>query len=211
MDNIFSPNMLKTYESCPKKFYYQYVEKLSLPKTDDPFEKGKKIHALANYYLKNIKIDRIQNALTQEEQTLWQKLVNNKYYNYNCYKSEFQLNIKLKNHWIGGRIDAIVYNQNDYYILDYKTGTIPKNPQNDYQTMIYLLCIDNYLKNYESLSFVYLDLKNDRNFKIDYSNTIKTLYEQKIINQCEKIINDTKYPCNMIDCKFCEYKKICIE
>ena len=40
--------MLKTYESCPKKYYYRYVENISVPMSSLPFEKGKKIHALAN-------------------------------------------------------------------------------------------------------------------------------------------------------------------
>ena len=50
--NNFSPNILKTYETCPKKFYYQHIEKISMPSSASAFEKGKKIHALANYFLR---------------------------------------------------------------------------------------------------------------------------------------------------------------
>lgn len=45
LSNI-SPNMLKTYESCPKKYYYQYVEKVNVPKSFQPFERGKKFMPL---------------------------------------------------------------------------------------------------------------------------------------------------------------------
>ena len=48
MIQIFSPNMLKTYEKCPRKFYFRYIEGVNVPLSFLPFEKGKKIHALAN-------------------------------------------------------------------------------------------------------------------------------------------------------------------
>ena len=67
MTNSFSPNMLKTYEQCPKKFYFRYVENVNVPLSSTPFEKGKKIHALANYFLQGVNISRIETALTQEE------------------------------------------------------------------------------------------------------------------------------------------------
>ena len=43
MIQIFSPNMLKTYEKCPKKFYFRYIEGINVPLSFLPFEKGKKI------------------------------------------------------------------------------------------------------------------------------------------------------------------------
>ena len=67
MIQIFSPNMLKTYEKCPKKFYFRYIEGINVPLSFLPFEKGKKIHALANYFLQEINISRIETALTEEE------------------------------------------------------------------------------------------------------------------------------------------------
>ena len=42
--NNFSPNMLKTFETCPKKFYFKYVQNISVPQPVSFFEKGKKIH-----------------------------------------------------------------------------------------------------------------------------------------------------------------------
>ena len=49
MNNIISPNMLKTYDECPFKYYLRYIQQISAPQKETPFEKGKKIHALANY------------------------------------------------------------------------------------------------------------------------------------------------------------------
>ena len=55
---MISPNMLKTYELCPRKFFLRYVKNISMPVNDDIFEFGKHIHALASYYLRGENIDK---------------------------------------------------------------------------------------------------------------------------------------------------------
>ena len=201
--------MIKTYQACPKKYYFQYVENINMPKSLLPFEKGKKVHALANYYLQKIKIDRIESALNDSEREVWELLKENPFYNMDYLKSEFMLSIKLSDFWLGGRLDAIVHKENDYYILDYKTGSIPQNPEYDSQTMIYLLCADRYIKNYDSLSFVYIDLKNKQNYVIKFNEQLKEKYEKELINICSLIDSDSLYACNKNSCKYCEYGKIC--
>lgn len=205
----FSPNMLKTYETCPKKFFYRYVENLSVPMSSIPFEKGKKIHALANYYLLGVNISRIETSLTESEREVWNLLLDNLYFKKDCLKSEFQLNCKVDKFWIGGRLDAVVRDFENYYILDYKTGAIPKNPMYDFQTMIYLLCLDRYLGVYDSLSFVYIDLKEGKNQIINFNKDLKDLYETKVVEGCQKISDDNSYHQNCKNCEFCEYLKIC--
>ena len=211
MNNNFSPNMIKTYLTCPKKYYYQYVENVAMPKSSLPFEKGKKIHALANYYLQNIKIDRIETALTGAELEIWELLKQNPFYNMDYLKSEFTLMLKLSDYWLSGRLDALVNNGNNYYILDYKTGTVPKDPEYDPQTMIYLLSADKYLKNYKTLSFVYIDLKNKQNYVIEFNEDLKAKYRQNLLEICNKISADSLYCCNNKSCKYCEFNKICIK
>lgn len=209
MLNNFSPNMLKTYQSCPKKYYFQYVEGVNAPKASTPFEKGKKIHALANYNLQKINIEKLEKTLNTDETKTWIKLKENEYYQKEVVKSEFPIMCKIDKYWIGGRIDAIVHDANKYYILDYKTGSVPQNPEFDYQTIVYLLCVDKYLKNYDSLSFVYIDLKNNKNCIVEFTEGKKVQYEEKIIKICESITKDSIYKYNAQDCKYCEYAKIC--
>ena len=60
MDGILSPNMLKTYELCPKKFCFKYIKGISMPVDDTVFETGKNIHALASYYLRKENIDKLE-------------------------------------------------------------------------------------------------------------------------------------------------------
>jgi len=209
--NSFSPNMLKTFEACPKKFYLKFIEKISIPQNPLLFEKGKKIHALANYYHQGAEISKLETALTEEEKLVWERLKNNEYFSKKCLKSEYPITAKIGNIWIFGRLDAIVKEDGNYFILDYKTGSIPKNPEKDFQTMIYLICADLILPEKKSLSFVYIDLKNNENKIIKFTPELKNIYEKKLNEQCLQILStkDFEGTANKENCKFCEYSKLC--
>ena len=137
----YSPNMLKTYKSCPLKYKFKYIDKISLPQKASFFEKGKKVHALANYYLMGNDILKFEPTLNESEKEAWNNLKNNEFFNLEYVNSEYNLSCKIGDFWIGGRLDAIVRKDNNLYILDYKTGSIPQKPETDYQTMVYLLCL----------------------------------------------------------------------
>lgn len=209
---IISPAMLKIIEECPKKYFYMYVDKISLPQIKKLFEKGKNIHAIASYFIKNFDVSKLENALTNEEKDIWKYLKNTKYFGYELINSEYQISFKLDDNWFGGRLDALVKNKEDYYILDYKTGAIPKNPEFDFQTMIYLLAVDRLLnRKYKSLNFVYLDLKNKDEKIINFSDDFKQKYEENLKKVAKKIeisqsfqkISNQGNKCN------CDYYKFC--
>ena len=207
----YSPAMLKTFEQCKKKFEYKYIKGISIPVDTSKMQQGKNIHAIANYYLKNFNIDKLEKALTPHEKELWNNLKNTKYFQYEVVNSEYNLTSKIDNYWISGRLDALVKDKKDYYILDYKTGHIPNNSEFDYQTIIYLLMVDNLVKDYDSLHFVYVDLKENLTQEITFSKDLKIEYETKlvkILKEIEKslklnIFNPLKTTCS------CEYTKLC--
>ena len=82
MQKILSPNMLKTFETCPKKYYFKYVKNISMPVDDEVFETGKNIHALASYYLRKENIDKMELALNSKEKEIWKYLKEIKYFSY---------------------------------------------------------------------------------------------------------------------------------
>lgn len=208
---IISPAMLKIFEECPQKYKFMYVDKISLPQNKYFFEKGKKIHAIASYYIKGFDVSKLENALNETERKIWNYLKSTEYFKYEFLKSEYQLNIKITECWIGGRLDALVKDENNYYILDYKTGEIPKNSELDYQTMIYLLCADKKIKNYDSLSFVYLDLKNNSEYKIQFTDELKAMYKEKLSKTLKQLVLTANYKQKMLQdnkCN-CDYCKIC--
>lgn len=232
--NNYSPNMLKTFDECQQKFFLKYIQKLSVPQPSYLFEKGKKIHALANYYLRGENVEKLEKALNVDEKSAWEALKSNKYFKLKVLNTEYNLSCKIGKYWIGGRLDAFMCSDPspqpspprgeganallDYFILDYKTGNIPQNAEQDFQTIVYLLSSDRYLAKkggYKSLKFVYLGLKQDVEKEILLSDELKKQYEEKIISTCEKIdfaiTSNTSnlFGKNAQSCKKCEYKKLC--
>lgn len=214
----YSPNMLKTFKSCPLKYKFKYIDRISLPQKASFFEKGKKVHALANYYLKGDDISKFEPTLNENEKIAWNNLKSNEFFSYKYVNSEYNLSCKIGDYWIGGRLDAIVKKHKNesetYYILDYKTGSIPKKPEYDYQTMVYLLCLSSapFITPQDEIKFVYIDLKNNQNCVIDFTQEKKVEYEKAITTICSNIEN-IQIPEDIEHqkmCDFCEYKKICM-
>ena len=207
----YSPAMLKIFEQCKKKFEYKYVKGISIPVDTSKMQQGKNIHALANYYLKNYNIDKLEKALTPDEETLWNALKNIKQFQYEYLESEYNLTSKIDKFWISGRLDALVKNNKDYYILDYKTGQIPQNPEYDYQTIIYLLMVNKLIKNYSSLNFIYIDLKNQKTTEIKFTDKLKQEYEEKLLKILKDIEKSLKLNIfsQQKECKYFEYYKLC--
>ena len=203
---IISPAMLKIFEECPQKYKFMYVDKISLPQNKYFFEKGKKIHALASYYIKGFDVSKLENALNETERKIWNYLKSTEYFKYEFLKSEYQLNMKITEYWIGGRLDALVKDENNYYILDYKTGSAPKNAKYDFQTIIYIMSVKEFFKT-DKVTFVYIDLKNRDEVKIEYSQELEVEYQKKLLDAVKNIeLEDV--PLKKMDCK-CEYSLIC--
>ena len=198
--------MLKTFEQCPKKYHFRYVKNISMPVNDEVFELGKNIHAMASYYLRKEYIDKMELALNEREKAIWEYLKGVKYFSYSCVNTEYNLSVKIGDYFFGGRLDALVKNDDTYYILDYKTGSAPKNAKYDFQTMIYLLAVRAFFKT-EKVAFVYLDLKNKTDVRIELSLSLVQEYEKKLLEMVKKISED-EFVKTKNECK-CEYNVIC--
>ena len=209
---LYSPNMLKTFNDCPKKYYFRYEINISVPQKSGIFEKGKKIHALANYYLRGCDITKLEKTLSKEELEAWNLLKSDQFLQKEYVNSEYNLSCRVGQYFVSGRLDALVKDGDDYFILDYKTGSVPKNPDFDYQTMIYLLAVKKLFKDAKSVTFVYIDLKNRKHNLTVLTNDLQIEYEKELVKICDKIQllkKSYKYSKNTNNCKYCEYKKLC--
>lgn len=207
----FSADMLKTFLKCQKLFEYKYIKKIIMPSDASLATKGKNIHAMANYYLKGENISKLEKCLTSDELILWNNLKSNKYFNYDYVKSEYGVMSKIDKYWLNGRLDALVKNNDDYFILDYKTGTLNDDLENDFQTIVYLYSIDKLLKRYSKLSFVYIDLKNNENKIIEFDENLKEKYSTILLDILNKIsfaIENNVYKTLNAQCA-CVYRNIC--
>ncbi|MGN1154307.1 MAG: PD-(D/E)XK nuclease family protein [Candidatus Gastranaerophilaceae bacterium] len=208
---IYSPQMLNTFEECPVKYFYKFIKNINTPQLDKSFSVGKNIHALAAYYLKGDDVSLF--ALDKNEQQMWDRLLSNKTFNLKTELVETNVACKIDDFWIGGRLDALVTNNsNEYYILDYKTGGIPKNSKYNFQTIIYLLCCDNMLKDkYKKLYFTYISVKNGESEIIEFNNQLKEEYITKLRNTISGIKKLTPpMPKHNKQCEYCGYIKVCV-
>ena len=148
----------------------------------------------------------MEQALNEREKLIWEYLKGVKYFSYSCVNTEYNLSVKIGDYFFGGRLDALVKNDEVYYILDYKTGSAPKNAKYDFQTMIYLLAVRAFFKT-ENVVFVYLDLKNKTDVRIELTTSLVQEYEKKLLEMVKKI-NEDEFIKTKNDCK-CEYNIIC--
>ena len=206
MFQSFSPNMLKTFEQCPKKFHFKYVKKIGMPMNDDIFEFGKNIHAIASYYLRKENITKMEESLTEEEKKIWFYLKNIEYFSYETINTEYNLSFKLEKIFFGGGLDALVKKGDTYYVLDYKTGAVPKKSVYDFQTMIYLLAVREFFKT-DKVVFIYIDLRNKKEVQINLTKDLVKEYEEKLLITIGKIKNE-EFTKRLKDCS-CEYNIIC--
>ena len=76
----------------------------------------------------------------------------------------------------------------------------------DFQTIIYILAVKEFFKT-DKITFVYIDLKNKEEVKIEYSPEMEVQYKKKILTAVENI-EKAEEPLKKKDCK-CEYELIC--
>jgi CRISPR/Cas system-associated exonuclease Cas4 (RecB family) len=185
--------MLKTFSECPHKYYLRYVERIAVPQKPGIFEKGKELHALAHYYLRGDDISKF-------EHPLWEQLKSNEYFQKNYVASEYNLSCRIGGFWVGGRLDALVRDDTGYYILDYKTGAVPK--QNDFQTPVYMLAAQKF---YTPVKFVYIGLRENKNV------VVENVDETFVVQTCEKIAGAKNFSRCESACRYCEFSKICVQ
>ena len=185
-----------------------------MPVNDEIFEFGKNIHALASYYLRGENIDKMEKSLTTKELKVWNELKSSKYFGYDVINTEYNLAVKVGKHFFGGRLDALVKNGNKYYILDYKTGSAPKNAKYDYQTMIYTLCVKEFFKT-DDVTFVYLDLRRKEEVILPFEKELEQEFKKRLLDISNKIdsyeLSAKKQECkqNSGNISPCEYSIIC--
>ena len=206
---IYSPQMLNTFQECPVKYQYRFVKNIIAPTLDSKFLVGKNIHALASYYLKAQDISMYE--LNDNEVMMWNNLKGCKYFSYSTQMVESTVACNVSGNWIGGRLDALVAKDEDYYILDYKTGEIPNNAKYNYQTIVYLMSCDKLISNYKSLNFVYLNVRTGEEEIITFSDTLNQEYEDKLTNIINDIVKlSVPIPHKNQQCLRCSYAKMCL-
>lgn len=215
----YTMGKLQMYDECPQKYKLCYIDKVHIVESlrnQQSSRIGNNLHSLINYYLKGKDVSRLIEALHSDEKLLWHHFKTSNITNYTIKSSELAFNVKIDEYWLTGRIDALFeYNEN-YIILDWKTGENFRNENAKFQTMFYLLCIYEILKakelikTPEQLELHYMNLQTNSTIKIKFNRDMYLQYKSIILNIINDINTKTKYICNRTTkCPKCKYYRAC--
>ncbi len=191
--DTFSANSLKILEKSTEEFENKYIYNLSFYKKEPRALLGQKFHSLLCAYLSDIPISNMLCELNEDEKNIWNKLekaIENKKTNFCRCEYPFLIKEKLDNkyYYLTGRMDAIYKDMDSYVIYDWKTLNLPKDPDNDLQSVVYLYCAGkmfNTVKikikylSIEKLDFVEVEYKNEKEYKNIIDNIVKKYYKRK--------------------------------
>lgn len=212
----YTLSKLQMYDECPQKYKLCYIDKVHIAELNTQTQTGNNLHNIINYYLKGMDVTKLIEALQPRDKALWHNFKTNEIKNYKIVESEYAFNLKIDEHWLTGRIDALFEFDGNYIILDWKTGSnfTPENVK--FQTKFYLLCLYEILKLKklinapEELSMQYLNLATNSKIKIPFDSDLYINYKKEILEIIRKINETTTYFCNKKDtCQYCKYYRAC--
>lgn len=211
-------NNFKTYDSCKRKYYYEYIKKLHWPSQESNYELGLSVHKLADYQAKGLETERFLRDTKKDIKEIWGYLQGSEIIKHPVIESEWAFNVRLDRtyYWLQGRIDRLIQHKtsNKFIIVDFKTGqNLPYEKKEDWQAITYLYCVS-LAKNIkpEDLEFWYYKVADEPEYrKIKYSNALHKEYEDKMLDIITQI-QSTKIWAPNKDCidKFCKYTELCL-
>lgn len=216
MEKTYTINMLKTFEDCPQRYKFMYVDNMRFPEQkNSKTETGTRIHALINYKLNGKDVSKMVEQLDKNDKLLWYNFLNSPVLKYHFLESEYAFDVKFGTSRLTGRIDALFETDGEYVIVDWKTGEISDENER-FQTMFYLCALYEVYKQkhlpvtYDSFSLRYVLLNTGTSIRIAFSEDLFMQYRNKIIGIIDKIETGENYFCYKTDkCKNCKYLKFC--
>ena len=239
-NTVLSPLKLKTFLDCKRKYYLKYIAKLEdfqVP-TDKMDERQigillhEGLYRLYDKYkffenekellekLKDILYEMVENQIVLKTSTdVWiKKLHKFALKEIERLKEgfipkflEFETEGTYKGFSFKGKIDRIDEKNKKYYIIDYKSGAIPKTSKKslikttDFQLQIYYRILEDKLP-IENL--FYFDIKNGILLEDDFFEEKLNLLDEKLKLLEEKRINFSKTQ-DLSKCRYCPYTILC--
>lgn len=189
--DTFSANSLKILDKSLDEFQNKYVYNLSLFKKDKRAQLGQKFHSLICSYIKGFDIKKLLLNLDDKELNYWNKLeeilkLKKQYF----IKTEYPFLIKdiLQsgvNYYLTGRFDAIYFENEIYTIYDWKTLNLPKDAENDLQSVVYLYCASK-IFNTDKIKMKYLSVEKLEVAEVEFKNMIT--YKERLDRIIEKVL-----------------------
>lgn len=204
--NTFSANSLKLLDKDPAAFKLKYEENLFFTPDSSSAKKGQNLHSFLRYYIEGFDVSKIENSLSEEDRAFIQKIKSYKAplllknadkkhieqpFLIKCRpentlkpsKDKVLNETKQEPFYLTGRFDAVLETEKGVRIFDWKTINLPKNPECDIQTVVYLYSAQKLYKT-EDLSLTYVSLSKDESVSIPYDKDYD--YFSAILNIVKK-------------------------
>jgi ATP-dependent helicase/nuclease subunit B len=223
----YSYSGISLYEKCPKKYYYKYILKLTLPFEDKPvFEKGRFIHHIIEFYptlpefkfkfkeVENKKDEYLKQINTFIETNKKMKfLLSNETLLHREKVFYLDKNLKEVNtkeeSLLNGIIDYIGQYQDNILIVDWKSGKSTKYASLN-QLKYYSLYIFNNFPNINKLKILLFFVEQDKCMYEEVTRDDYNNIKEKYLNIITKIETDTEYKNTKCeDCIHCDYYLEC--
>ena len=227
----FSQNSLNTFKSCPKKFGYKYIDKISWKNDEDEeyyesLETGRDFHLVCERYFSGIPCGNLKEKKEYKNFSKWleriKKLIPME--KNTEYKTEYGLVTTIRGVRVKVKYDLAIIKEEDgklkFDIWDWKT----ENQQIDFnkvnermQTILYLYTAYKVLpkiygyeiENIELRMLYYQPDFNSPPVVINYNSERFKSDEKKIEYIIEEIKKSDFSGYNIKSCKWCEFKNIC--
>lgn len=235
-----SPSSVSTYLQCPRKFYYQYKEKL--PTKDQPhFNLGTFVHGALEFFHKELinddNIDKRPKILKKSCESFYEKMkkdgkqltksqiqeaylmlqsylkhLENKF-PYKVISLEEKFLISLNEDYnLTGIVDRLDKDADEnFHIKDYKTNKSLKYMKPLQLNMYGIWLFDNY-PNESEYRASYLMLRFDgKPISYNFKKEDVNKCRDEIIALAEKISSDERWKKNMTKlCDYCDFNEICL-
>ena len=193
--DTFSAHSLKILNKSLQEFEDKFIYGLSLFKKDNRAILGQNFHNLICAFLKNFDTAKIQMELNEKELSIWNNLKNSLEDKKDKFiKTEYSFLIKCELekdfYYLTGRFDAIYKDENEYIIYDWKTLNLPKTPEEDLQSIVYLYCASKIFNtknikvrylSIEKLNFIDVFFKEEKIYKEKIDNIILKYYKKETL------------------------------
>ncbi len=195
--DTFSANSLKILDKDPENFRLKYNEGLFLNPDNSSTKAGQNLHNFLCFYLKGFDMTKIEASFSKKDREFVDKI--KEFDAVKTLKNAMNKNIEQpflikcggKNHcgatdlaqnkadskeefYLTGRFDAVLLCPNSLCaveIYDWKMTNLPKEPEFDIQTVVYLYAASKLYKS-ENVSITYISLSKNENVTVKFDPDI---------------------------------------
>lgn len=216
--NNLSQNTLEVWQTCRRKFRYQFIDELRFPapiEQQQKLEKGRQFHLTIQQ--RRLGVDT--KAPDDYQLQLWL----DNYYRYPPTLIAGKEYLEIYRSWqmegvnLVGVYDLLIIGKNQAQIVDWKTHQTPIKPQflrEDWQTKLYLYLLKN-ISNLpaQNLTMIYWFANDPQNpVTINYSQPWHDRIHQELLTLVQEINHESAYPTLLPDsesCQRCEFTYRC--